>query len=154
MKYIPLIILPIAVILLLIFYFNINKEQSINNTINISNFSELYRDIPQDKTDTIQQSLQDAITNNYNRALPHLDANIRTDHPFLYTYNNHLNIYYGNFIVDVPDIQHSYLVQFEWAPEQYKNNLSGYNVLVTCLPKETAIYPNFSCSDILTSQGG
>lgn len=121
----------------------------------IDNFSDFYRDAPSSKLASIQSSLYDIIHTNYSGTVPSSGATIRADQPTIYTYNHQSNIYYGRFIVDIASIQQSYMVQFEWTPDpSNEKNLSGYSTLVTCLPDDLAIYPTFSCADILTSQNG
>lgn len=59
-------------------------------------------------------------------------------------------MYEGTFIVDIPSIKQSYLVEYNYDPNNPESNPNP--VIIRCLPMEQTIYDDFECVDINTSE--
>ena len=57
--------------------------------------------------------------------------------------------YVTTAIVDIPDLQYSYKVRFNWLSSStpVPEELDGMPIYVFCLPNDQLVYPEFGCSD-------
>ncbi len=136
----------IAIVLLVVVLLNVSKTNSYGDEIRIDNLSEEYSNLPQDRQDLIFHQLYLVVLMNLseNEEIPVSGAIVREDSAE-YDYDEITKIYYGNFIVDIPEIEQSYEVQFEWSELSNNRYLGGYPVVITCLPKSLQIYKNDVC---------
>ena len=119
-----------------------------NELLKVDNFSDYYYDVPEKTQNTIFSTLYSTVSKNSSNHTPHSGAVIRDSEPYLYTYNNDYTGYYGEFIVDIPEIQQSYLVKFAFN-EDPDSFMGGFASLVYCLPEDKMIYPDFDCKENL-----
>ena len=121
--------------------------------IRVDNFSTYYSDAPVDKWQIICNQLYNAAVKNGvdENSVPNDGAVVRAE-TVVAEYDSGTDVHYGSFIVDIPEIEHSYRVQFEWSNNPTNPNLSGYAVLVTCPENEYVIYSSFDCTDMLIEQ--
>ena len=66
----------------------------------------------------------------------------------MYNYNAKYNGHLGEFVVDIPSVQQSYLIKFN-SDDGSISSLGGYTVLIYCLSEDKMIYPDFDCKDNL-----
>lgn len=126
----------------------LNTNQSVDKSLSIDNFNELYYNVDQKTTDDISTLLYNTVAKNLNNATPPQNgATIRTTAPYLYQYYKNSGLYRGDFIVDIPDIQQSYRITF-FQDDGTKRTNVGYRMLVSCLTKSPKIYPDFDCKDL------
>ena len=114
----------------------------------IDNFNDYYYNVPEETKKIIFSNLKDTIKSNISQNIPDSGALIRDTEPYLYNYNVKYNGYSGEFTVDIPSIQQSYLVKFNFN-EDPSSFMGGYAVLVYCLPEDKMIYPDFNCKENL-----
>ena len=120
-----------------------------SDILKIDNFSEYYYDVPE-KTQTIVFSeLYNTVLKNSQDYVPNSGAIVRDSEPFLYTYNVNYDGYHGEFIVDIPEIQQSYSVEFNFSNDSGDDSIGGFAALVYCLPEDKMIYPDFGCKENL-----
>ena len=141
----------VFIILLITFNVSIIKDNSSidssrTDLLVIDNFSDYYHDIPADTKTNIYNNLYLTVAKNLSTDTPTNGAEIRSSAPYLLSYNRTTKIYSGDFIVDIPSVQQSYRITFD-----YSNNkdtvVGGYRILVTCLTTSPKIYPDFNCQD-------
>ncbi|MDR3298086.1 MAG: hypothetical protein LBT19_01805, partial [Candidatus Nomurabacteria bacterium] len=147
------VIMAVTFIILLVFtLIEIFTPNPYGQGLRIDNLSEYVKNLPDDRKDAIFASLYKAAELNIadGDKVPGSGAMIRTGSA-KENYNDAAYIYSGSFIVDIEEISHSYQIQYEWSSEKENPNLSGYQVVITCLPKELAIYDDFVCKDMFSA---
>ena len=119
-----------------------------SNYTTIDNFNDYYYSVPQKTKNLIFSTLNNTIRKNVSGDIPTDGAIIRSTEPYLYDYNINYDGYSGEFIVDIPAIQQSYLVNFNFNedPEAFTG---GYEVLIYCISGNKMIYPDFGCEEDL-----
>lgn len=137
------LIVPLIVVAVFLSSYFIEKSKYTT----IDNFDNFYYNVPEKTRKIIFSNLKDTIKSNISRNIPDSGALIRDTEPYLYNYNVKYNGYSGEFTVDVPGIQQSYLVKFNFSEES--SSLGGYEVLIYCLSKDKMIYPDFDCKENL-----
>lgn len=142
------IIVVVAVVNLLI---GILRGNPYGEETRIDNFGEYYSGVEQDEKDLIFYQLHSVIAENVGEGVevPKNGALVR-EGTVEYEYNEDAAVYYGKFVVDIAEVEQSYRVQFEWSPVGNGQNLGGYPVLVSCLPKSLRIYEGDKCVDMAT----
>ncbi len=113
-------------------------------TTKIDNFSEYYYNVPNETQRIISAILYSTIEDNISNEVPSEGALIRNSEPYLYNYNDAYNGLSGRFIVDIPKIQQSYLIEFNYMEDPDAFN-GGYAALAYCLDEDEMIYPDFGC---------
>ena len=133
---------------------NVFRTNPYGDEIKIDNLLVGYKDLPQDQQDMISSNLYSIVMKNLPEGseIPKDGAMIR-EGSSQYDYNEDTRVYYGKFIVDIPSIEQSYMVQFTWSPVKNNNNLGGYDVVTSCLPRSMQIYDDFSlvCKNLIES---
>lgn len=119
-----------------------------NDYLRINNFDEYYYNVPEKTRKSIFASLYNTVLKNFSGDISSEGAMIRDSEPYLYAYDESYTGYYGEFVVDIPEIQQSYLVKFNYS-EDSGSFMGGYSSLVYCLPEDKMIYPDFDCKDNL-----
>lgn len=139
----------IFIILLIITLTNLLRTNPYGPEIKIDNLTNTYNNIPSDEQDLISSELYNIVSKNSeaNTEIPTSGAIIRDDSATS-DYDSNNAVYSGSFIVDIPEIEQSYLVQFEWSPSSKSQGLGGYPVMISCLPSDKQIYPNFTCKNL------
>ena len=94
----------------ILFTYNYNRDQT-----KIDNFDEYYYNVPSETKRIIFASLYSTIASNNVTEIPSDGAVVRSDVPQLYNYNASYTGFTGRFMVDIPKIQQSYLVEFNFA---------------------------------------
>ncbi len=140
----------IVIILLVVTLINLLRDNEFGTEIRIDNLTSEYQNLPKIRQDLIFNNLYETIAFNSpdGMEIPKSGAIVR-EGSAKYDYNETTKVYYGDFIVDIPNIEQSYRIQFEWSPINNNQSLGGYPVVITCLKKEFQIYPNFVCKDIV-----
>ena len=98
--------------------------------------------------DFIFLDLKKTVELNLSQGVPQSGAMIRNTEPYIYTYNAKNGWYVGSFVVDIPNIQQSYKVEFSYS-EDPDYAIGGYAVLIYCLPDDKMVYPDFDCKENL-----
>lgn len=138
------IVLGILVLIICCAFILLKRDE----LLRIDNFSDYYYHVPEKTKNTIFSTLYGTVLKNSSNRTPHGGAVIRDSEPYLYTYNNDYTGYYGEFVVDIPEIQQSYLVKFTFN-EDPDSFMGGFASLVYCLPEDKMIYPDFNCKENL-----
>lgn len=129
-----LIVLIIA--LSIIFRTNPYGEETV-----IDNFSSEFKDVPQDEKDLIFNQLYVIIYNNSPaETFPPSSGALVREGTAKYEYDENTKVYNGEFIVDIESVKQSYKMRFSWSPKKNNENLDGYPVIATCLPRRLQIY--------------
>ena len=141
----------VALVLLIITLMNVFRTNPYGDETKIDNLSDSYSNLPQNEKDLIFFQLYNIIADNVSDSepVPSSGALVR-DGSAEYNYNKDTQVYAGNFIVDIPTVEQSYKVQFEWSPVDNNQNLGGYPVLITCVADDLKIYANDNCKDLFS----
>ena len=59
-----------------------------------------------------------------------------------------------NFIVDIPNLKQSYLVNYQWIEGDSAETIDQYGIQVSCLPDEQLTMGEFSCEDLASDMMG
>lgn len=115
--------------------------------VTINNLNTYATNIPQNEVDFINDQLSRTVSlNGINH--PITDAVVRDG-----TYNqtvidNNNMIYQTTFIVDIPSIKQSYVIENIYSPlPKEQTGLIDYTTLVLCPASEQLIYGEFDCTD-------
>ena len=146
-----ILVSAIFIVLLVVTLINLLRSNPYGPEIKIDNLTGTYKNIPESEQDLIYSELYNIVSNNSepNAEIPTSGAIIRDDSATS-DYDKTNAVHSGSFIVDIPSIEQSYLVQFEWSPSSQSQGLGGYPVVITCLPEDKQIYPTTGfCKDTL-----
>lgn len=144
----------VFIVLLILTLVNLLRTNPYGPELKIDNLSSTYSNLPQDEQDLINAELYTVVSQNLEAGteIPTSGAKIRQDSATS-DYDQTTITYSGNFIVDIPAIEQSYFVQFEWSPRPSGQGLGGYPVLISCLPDDKQIYSiPTTCRDSLSEQ--
>lgn len=137
------------------FIHKINSEKSIyKDGLEIANLSDYTNGKPSSK-DSLEYIKYDLLrTVNKNVDNP-VDSNsikdvLIRDNTFSQIYDDDIDVYTVEFIVDIESISQSYDVSYQWSSTGKKDNLTEWGTVVKCLPKEKLVYGNFNCKDMFT----
>ncbi len=128
------------------------RKNPYGGEIIIDNFDDYYGSTSQDVHDQVYNALYTVVEQNVENQeqIPKDGALIRsgTNSNIKQTEGG---VYYGDFIVDIAELEQSYQMYFEWADDKDNEDLSSYGTLATCIKDPTLIiYPDFDCHDIFT----
>lgn len=128
------------------------RKNPFGSELKIDNFSQYYKNIPDETRDSIFASLYNTAKLNINedQEVPTSGALIRNQSN-TESYNENTQIYSGNFIVDVEAIKQSFTIYMEWSKSSNNSNLSGYTVTVNCLTGASSAYQSSTCIDMFTN---
>ena len=124
--------------------FLINYFSNKSNYTIIDNFDDYYYNVPSETKNLIFLELNNIIQKNNSNDIPNNGAIIRDSEPHLYVIN--YSGYFGEFIVDVPSIEQSYLVDFQFSEDSdiiFEHN----GVSIYCISDEEMVYSDFDCKD-------
>lgn len=126
------------------FWPNENKEVAIAGIGKIT--------APTERKVAINKTLYNVLQNNLpsNKRVAVKDAVVR-DKSYIDNYDRLTDLHHASFIVDMQSIQQSYLVYYEWSKDRHNPNLSGYPVMIQCLPESMLRYGAFDCQPMNTS---
>lgn len=128
-----------------------NKSSSDNTevtvTFNYSNLDNYYPNLPTETTQSISRVINDMFTvNPPNTALSTYTANVSPDHPHLLQYHHSNQAYYGEFIIDLPEAQQSYLITLNYS---FNPDVTLANpVDISCPTPDHQIYTDFKCNEL------
>lgn len=127
-----------------IFYF-INKKDELE----IKNYSQIVKNLPEQKKHLIFRALFDIVKQNGVNPYSAGDAIIRQN-THNQSYSDKDELYSGSFIVDLSSIKQSYKINYNHA-NNIKESLYSYAVKILCLDPLDVIYNDFKCIDEETS---
>ena len=136
----------ILLIILSYLLYSVLKPNPYGDAVHVD-LHQTYRDMPRDERDLISHNLYNVLSENTDASsAQNANGKIRTD-SVTSEENKTYGISSGSFIVDFENEQQSYLVTFEYAKKkENEKNLSGYQVVVSCLSDpDKIIYPRSSC---------
>ena len=147
-NYLPLIIAislftTVALIIVSILIYGQLPNRYGNETA-ITNLSDLVDGLSKDQRDEITSSLYNILLDNSvdEQTAVSTSANIRPE-SIVNKYDTVENYHYGNFIVDLPTLKQSYLIQFDYSTDSADSSRSGYPLVVSCLRDPAlTIYPD------------
>lgn len=144
----------IAAVLLVVGLMQLLRRNPYGAETRIDNIGEVYSNLSQDAKDQIFYQLHMVLEANLgdNSKVPESGAMVRKE-TAEYDYDEETKVYAGKFVTDVSAVEQSYLVQFSWSPVAKNENLGGYPVLITCVPKDLRIYESQqACVDFNTEE--
>ena len=144
-------ILVIIGIIISVISINANKNQY-GEAITIKGYDQKVKNLSKEYKDNISAALYDAVKFNSEgevKASDIKDATIR-DGSDKQGEIERASKYTGSFIVDIPSITQSYKIQYSYSSDPNDPILSGYPILVDCVPTEDVIYKDFKCKSILS----
>lgn len=120
---------------------NLLQPTEVSAKIHLNNLESTIPEIPKDQREDISRELYNIAAQNTENSkfIKNFGATIRES-----TIEKESNS--GSFIVDIDDLQESYLVQYRLKGDDGKYD-SGYPTLITCPKKSLRIYENQSCED-------
>jgi len=144
-----IIIVSSAAVFLTMFalLFLLMPSNQYGDNIGVNNYDKYIPNLPADRRSSINSTLYKITKDNSNgKDININDATIRKD-SVEYNYDKSTDINSGSFIVDMPSVKQSYLISYEWSPDNNNVNLSGYSATAACLPLSRLVYGDFSCKD-------
>lgn len=118
-----------------------------SNHLTITNINQQIPNLPVSGYEDITFSLYDTawLNRNTSRELPDtLTANIR-EGSTTRQYFDDLDIHQANFIVDIPELNQSYQVNYLWSKDQYNTSIPvTYQTLVYCPTDSTSCRDRFA----------
>lgn len=132
-----IVLIPIIIFLISLAFSNPKTTTSIS----IKNFSSFLPNIPENDKQNIFNQLYEIVTINTDSSqnIQNSNAEIREDTLDIF---EDTNFTYGNFIVDIPNLNQSYKIHFEYGDQNY---LSGYPILISCIDTT-------NCKNLLADQ--
>lgn len=113
--------------------------------------------VPQDDQDKMKAELYKVVQQNVPEGtdLSKIKAKVR-EKSVEYLPGTSVTKHNEQFIVDLDDIEQSYVVSVEWDTDDNSNDIeSGYPVSITCLTDpDDLIYQSFECRDFVTESWG
>lgn len=153
---IGIIIQIIFIILIIILIQNITKKDTVVPDVKIQNtFEDISNDLPKEAAKYFERSLYEIVSLNSKNITNISDsgAHVR-ENSISQQYLNEINVRYIHFIVDIPSIQQSYQISYQWSDDTNNKKLPTNNSLMSmCLPREKMIYPDFNCQDRYNHNG-
>lgn len=141
-----ILIIVLLVIVGFAFFVYRNTHQ---HTIRLSGINAI--NAPSDRKDAISKTLYNVLQSNLpKKNFTINDAVIRTG-SYIDNYDSLTNVHHASFIVDIQSIKQSYIAYYEWSSNNQNPNLSGYPVVVGCLPPSLLKYGEFKCTPVQTS---
>lgn len=114
----------------------------------------LTRTLPNDELDNINLQIDDTLRMN-GVTNPVSDANIRNGSYSQTIVDNNKMIYYTTFIIDIPSLQQSYVIQNKYSPLPVEQtDLYDYTTLVLCPDASQSIYATPTCIDRIKQEQG
>lgn len=148
----------ILALVLIIFTIYNNSANKYGDYVEISNISNYIKYKPQDKNtmDFIKHNLLETIRlNTQNKTQPNSVKDIIVrDNSFQQNYDQTIDIYTVKFIVDIPSLSQSYLVNYQWSNKEDNIHINENGTMVVCLPPQQLIYKEFNCKDSFSIQKG
>ncbi len=142
-----------VIVLLVVSLMQIFRKNPYGPETRIDNIDLVDKNLPRDQKDQVFAQLYGILEDNVSEGTPPSSGALVREGTVDYGYDKELNIYAGNFIVDIPAIEQSYKVQLSWSPDKNNANLGGHPILITCAPKELRIYSGqTNCVNVLTQE--
>lgn len=114
----------------------------------------LTRTLPNNELDNINLQLDSTLRMN-GVVNPVSDANMRNGSYHQTIIDNNKMIYYTTFIIDIPSLQQSYVIQNEYSPLPIdQTGLYDYTTLVLCPDASQSIYATPTCIDRIKQEQG
>lgn len=114
----------------------------------------LTRTLPNDELDNINLQIDNTLRMN-GVTNPVSDANIRNGSYSQTIIDNNKMIYYTTFIIDIPSLQQSYVIQNKYSPLPVEQtDLYDYTTLVLCPDASQSIYATPTCIDRIKQEQG
>lgn len=124
-----------------------SNEKDFKNQITFTNLSNYYPDLPTNIQQNIINVLNDILTANQpDNNLSEYNINLNPNYPYILQYNYSEQIYYGEFTADIPNIEQSYIVSFNYTDNS--DIIIANPVDITCPTQANQIYPNFKCNEL------
>ncbi len=105
--------------------------------------------LPTDVQNSIEFSIYDIVA--YNTDNPNINKSgitVRND-SIVKAYREKTNVNYVTLIVDIPDLQQSYRVFYEWSDDKTNEYISpNNNAIAMCLNQKQIVYDSFQCKDM------
>lgn len=125
------------------------------NEVAIKDFHQRIKNLPDDRRQAIGAALYNMVRKNTNnQAITPSDigeaiirANSETQR-----HEPKDKLYVGQFVVDIEKVEQSYRVEYRYAESGDSRLVSGYPVVVACLPKDQLVYPPFECKGTADSE--
>ena len=141
-------ILGIITVIIVIIAIAVHRwNDSHDDKITVTNLSNYTTNIPERTREEIYnaafRAAQSNSTGQTNEALSTADAQIR-DGSAVSNFDPTTGLYSGNFIVDIPSLEQSYRIYYEWT-DKTDLALGDYTTSVNCLHPDEYIYDFYPC---------
>lgn len=111
--------------------------------------------LPEDARQMLERGLYGEIAKNTDirYSIPNSGASIRNE-TLISTYFDEIDVHYVYFIVDIPELEQSYQIKYEWSDDVKNQNLSiNDRMMVMCPSEEQLVYESFDCVDDYNQNG-
>lgn len=152
---IPIIGIVLGVGLLLLNYI-INRSPYGDEYVKINSINQYTKGLTDKQNlDYIQHDLYQTISYNLKDTsiIKNISDTTIRDGSFSEKYDESRLLYDVSFIVDIPSIQQSYAIRYQWG-ESPQAKPNEWGTQVSCLPKDQLIYGDFNCQDMTTRLNG
>lgn len=153
--FVAVVIAIVGALVLLIGF--ITQQQSKNeygNGVTIQNYDQKVKNLPKQMRDGIEAYLYNILQKNTPEGADLLgikDAYIREESDSQ-VYTASINVYSGNFIVDIESLKQSYYVQYSYSSDSGNLDAAGDAVVISCLEEKDLKYGAFDCFDFISQQ--
>ncbi len=117
-----------------------------DNGVAIQNFDKLVKNLPKERKDAVFAALYEVVKLNNSGEVPDITDAIIREGSEVQTPAGPRQ-YSGSFIVDIASLRQSYLVQYAYSPDANDHFMTGYPLVVSCLPADKLIYGEFDCKN-------
>lgn len=136
----------IFIILMIISFRNLFDSSEPKLDIEVSGLRDEIAGLSEEGKEVIEYNIYQAVS------LNSISDNIQKSGVFIREgslineYFEKINVHYVNFIADIPDIQQSYKVVYEWSDNPENEFISpDYSAVAMCLDESQLIYGDFDC---------
>ena len=154
-RWLIIAIISVLLLIVLIIVPNIRFDSDDLPRLKIKNWGELSSQMPEAYRERVEEVLYGQVDENLANDVPSSGAEIRVETQRAMEVDDGLMI--GNFIVDIPKIEQSYIIQYFYSDGSEMLNSKFNNgeefevsasVVIYCVTnQEDIIYPNFICKD-------
>lgn len=134
------IVAAVVAILLVVSLVQIFRKNPYGPETRIDNIDIVDKSLPRDQKEQIFANLYLVLSTTLDGEEPPKNGALVREGTVDYRYNSETDIYSGSFVVDIEPVQLSYKVILEWSPKKNNTDLSGYPILITCVPESLQIY--------------
>lgn len=143
-----LIIAQVIFTILMIISFNmVLANEPIDLGVEVGGINQEIEGLPESGKSNIEYNIYQAVADNTASGDIKKTGVVLRAGSLINKYYEEFNINYVNFIADVPDVEQSYRVIYEWSDDAENEYLSpAYSTIVMCVEPDEVIFENFDCN--------